>query len=861
MLKNYQSDSISIAGFGLTCAITALADRGSGQRRCTNDTMNHELRLANDYVHHTDCHIFLTGKAGTGKTTFLHSIKKSCAKALIVTAPTGVAAINAGGVTLHSFFQLPFGPFIPGSEEHEANRGRLHRFSKEKKRIIQGLDLLMIDEVSMVRADVLDAVDAVLRRQRRDNRPFGGLQLLMIGDLHQLSPVAARQEWQLLARYYESPYFFSSHALSRVELITIELKHVYRQTDEGFIRVLNCVRENRLDRSAVADLNRRYIPNFMPKEDQGYITLTTHNATADGINRSRLRALQKTERCFNAEIAGDFPEYNYPAPATLRLKEGAQVMFLRNDLSIRKRYFNGKIGRIKKISGSTILVVCPEDNDDIEVEPVEWKNIKYAVNPESKAIEEEVIGTFKQYPLKLAWAITIHKSQGLTFDKAVIDVQAAFAHGQVYVALSRCRTLDGLVLTTPVPTHGVQTDEAILHFDSQTGQNPPSESCLLAAKINYQQRLLLDCFDFERLQSRLNRLTGLLLSHTRVVRMGGPVDIARLRQTCEQTILAVGEKFKRQLHASFPEGTLPETDAYVLERIVKASAWFQEQFKLLFEDLAGNLPVETDNRELRRKVKNAIEDLQNEIAVKLAGIRACENGFSPAGYLRAVATAAMDVMAGKPSKRRTSQDYTAKGIEHPELFQDLKNWRTRKAREEGVAPFHIVHQRVLIQIADFLPNNTADLGAIKGIGKKTIAKYGQELISLTAAYRNKHGIQRMTPATPGSGSKQDSRTDKNLAVSDSKQISFDLFNKGMTIDHIAQERGLALSTIEGHLCFFVERGQLDISKVLTAEKQRVIEKQLGTANSLSQIKHALGDGYSYGEIRLVLAHRKHQAQK
>ncbi|HDL89923.1 MAG TPA: helicase, partial [Thermodesulforhabdus norvegica] len=294
---------------------------------------NHELELANDFVQYTGCNIFLTGKAGTGKTTFLHNLHKNTAKRMIVTAPTGVAAINAGGVTLHSFFQLPFGPFVPGSEAYERNKQRRFRFSKEKKRIIQSLDLLVIDEISMVRADLLDAVDAVLRGHRRNNQPFGGVQLLLIGDLYQLSPVAKQDEWHLLEQYYESVYFFSSKALNLTELITIELTHIFRQSDARFIKLLNRVRDNRLDESSIADLNLRYIPNFTPGEDQGYITLTTHNRNAESINQTRLDGLPKREHRFKAEVSGDFPEHNYPTLATLMLKEGAQVMFVRNDPS------------------------------------------------------------------------------------------------------------------------------------------------------------------------------------------------------------------------------------------------------------------------------------------------------------------------------------------------------------------------------------------------------------------------------------------------------------------------------------------------------------------------------------------------
>ncbi len=441
----------------------------------TMSPTNHELQLANDFVQYTGCNIFLTGKAGTGKTTFLHNLHKNTAKRMIITAPTGVAAINAGGVTLHSFFQLSFGPFVPGSETYEHNKQRQFRFSKEKKRIIQSLDLLVIDEISMVRADLLDAVDAALRRYRRNNQPFGGVQLLVIGDLHQLSPVAKQDEWHLLQQYYESAYFFSSKALALTELLTIELKHIYRQSEAGFIKLLNRVRNNRLDESSMEALNRRYIRDFTPGEDQGYITLTTHNLSAESINQNRLQALSKKEYRFNAEISGDFPEHIYPTLATLLLKEGSQVMFVRNDPSAEKLYYNGKIGKITKLSNKSICVVCPGNHNEIVVDPVVWENIKYTLNEETKEIEEDIIGSFKQYPLKLAWAITIHKSQGLTFEKAIIDAKAAFAHGQIYVALSRCKTMEGMVLSSPISSRGIEIDKAIMCFDENAHQNPPSK--------------------------------------------------------------------------------------------------------------------------------------------------------------------------------------------------------------------------------------------------------------------------------------------------------------------------------------------------------------------------------------------------
>ncbi|RZB35506.1 MAG: hypothetical protein SRB2_03099 [Desulfobacteraceae bacterium Eth-SRB2] len=826
----------------------------------TMSPTNHELQLANDFVQHTDRNIFLTGKAGTGKTTFLHNLYKNTVKRMIITAPTGVAAINAGGVTLHSFFQLPFGPFVPGSETYESNKQRQFRFSREKKRIIQSLDLLVIDEISMVRADLLDAVDAVLRRYRRNNQPFGGVQLLVIGDLHQLSPVAKQDEWRLLQQHYESVYFFSSKALGLTELLTIELKHIYRQSDARFIKLLNRVRDNRLDESSIADLNQRYIQDFKPGKDQGYITLSTHNRSAESINQTRLQALTKKEHCFKAEISGDFSEHIYPTLATLLLKKGAQVMFVRNDPSAEKLYYNGKIGKITKISRKNISVICPGDKQEIVVEPIIWENIKYTLNEKNKEIEEDIIGKFKQYPLKLAWAITIHKSQGLTFEKAIIDARAAFAHGQVYVALSRCKTIEGMVLSSPISSRGVETDEAIMCFDENAHQNPPSESRLLAAKISYQQQLLLDCFDFSLLRNNLNYLVRLLTGNAGVVQVSGIEDIRQLEKKAAKDIFFVSENFKQQLRTIFTDSGLPESDAVILERISKASVWFQKKFTEIFEESVPKLHVETDNTELRKKIGNGLSNLKKEIAVKVAGAQCCEKGFSPSSLLRAVSVAEIDFTPEKEKKLRPPA-YIESDVAHPELFQALKDWRSRKAREEDVAHFQVLHQRILIQIVVCLPDNIADLKKINGVGKKTIEKYGEELVELVLAYRKKHGIDKVLLPEVKKLPKESAAEEKEAQNSDTKQRSFDMLNKGLTIALIAQERGLVQSTIEGHLSFFVEKGKLDINKLLSPEKQQAIEKELAVDhnNSLSEVKTALGDDYSYGEIKMMLAWQKHLA--
>ena len=389
---------------------------------------NNELRTAWEFVENTGRSIFLTGKAGTGKTTFLKTVVEKSRKRPIVVAPTGVAAINAGGTTIHSFFQLPLSPYVPGAKVESK-----FDFGREKRKIIASIDLLIIDEISMVRADLLDAIDNVLRRFRNRYQPFGGVQLMMIGDLAQLTPVVTPEDEQILKSYYDTPYFFGSKALQQIDYVTIQLEHVYRQQDMSFIEILNQIRNGHPTQQALAQLNTRYQPSFSPKPEEQYIRLTTHNQQANYYNESELQKLPTRSYVFNAEVKGTFPEYSYPTAETLVLKQGAQVMFVKNDPSGEHLYYNGRIGRVTYVDQKSILVLCEGDDEAIEVEPLEWENARYTLNEETREIETEVQGTFKQYPLRLAWAITIHKRQGLTFDRAIIDTNQSFAPGQVYV--------------------------------------------------------------------------------------------------------------------------------------------------------------------------------------------------------------------------------------------------------------------------------------------------------------------------------------------------------------------------------------------------------------------------------------------
>ena len=808
----------------------------------TLHTTNPELQLAYDFVQYTSKNVFLTGKAGTGKTTFLHDFKKNTPKRMIVTAPTGVAAINAGGVTLHSFFQMPFGPYIPGSDVQRQAEQR--RFSREKINIIRGLDLLVIDEISMVRADLLDGVDAVLRRYKQRHLPFGGVQLLMIGDLHQLAPVVKEQEWELLKPYYDSCYFFSSNALKQTDMISIELKHIYRQSDERFIQLLNRVRDNRLDSDTLQALNTRCMPGLKGDEKDDYITLTTHNRSADDINNRQMQALNSKPFTFQAGIEGDYPEYSYPAAAQLTLKKGAQVMFVRNDSSADKLYFNGKIGKITHLDKHSISVKCPDDDEDIPVEPVSWENIKYTLNPISKEIAEEVIGKFVQYPLRLAWAITIHKSQGLTFERAIIDANAAFSHGQVYVALSRCKTFEGMVLSTPISPQAVKTDFTVAQFVDQAGRHPPTREQLDSAKILYQQNLLMECFDYQALASSLRNLTRQLRSGQDRIRFSGSETLGDVEKQVFADIVTVADKFRRQLSSLFTPDMAPQDDPVIQERVQKASGYFTEKIQEGLAKWVSAFRFDTDNQELRKQINKAFERLQQSLAVKVATLKSGRTGFSTSAYLNSVAVAQIDFNP-RPAPKNQAQELSASDLEHQELFEVLKTWRAKQAKQEGVEHYRVLHQRILIQIAHTLPNTPEALLNVKGIGKHTVDKYGSQLTAIVCEYCRDRDIepQKMPPQSAGA---QDSKKD-------SKQITYEFFLQGKGIKEIADQRGMVESTIEGHLAHYVGMGVLDISELVDEEKISLIEQAFHDKGneSLKVIKEHLGDEFSYGEIRLV----------
>lgn len=716
--------------------------------------------LAAKYVNTTDKHIFLTGKAGSGKTTFLRYIVQNTYKNAVIAAPTGIAAINAGGVTLHSLLQLPFGIFIPENippSESSApvntpqTLSRNQRFNASKRKLIQELELLIIDEVSMLRADLLDCIDHTLRfLRKRRYEPFGGLQILFIGDLMQLPPVVKREETVLLQKYYSSAYFFEANALRDDPPVLVELQKVYRQSDQDFIDILNRFRFNRQGREDLERLNQHHRPDFRPEHSSGYIYLTTHNHKADQTNRERLENLKAPAFTYQSHIEGDFPENMYPTGESLKLKAGAQVMFIKNDPTGQGRFFNGKIGVVSSLVQDEVKVRF-EDKTEIQVTKYTWENKRYTLNKTSNEIEEKHLGSFEQYPLKLAWAVTIHKSQGLTFEKAILDLSGTFSPGQLYVALSRLTSLDGLVLSSPLPANPPDMDDSLISFTKSFKGSTELTEELQSHRKNFLQ-------SFTRRAFGLAPLLRELTYHEQSFNKDENRSLKQQHHEWTKTLIndtyplkETGDKFIRQVEKILEEKTyLPQ----LADRMEKAQAYFDEHLSELTERVSEH--------------------------------------------------------HGKMKKEKQVKEYLKELAAIEEKF---------------------IHQNKQILKLALLVNRAAEN---KVLTRKELTNSG--VYQKTTAARKAEKKENKTPTA---------------------KISYDLYRGGKGVSEIAKERGLVISTIEGHLARYVEQGELEVTELLSEEKLGKITQhyEKGVTGS-GEIKSALGDEVSYSEIKLALAHAR-----
>jgi DNA polymerase III delta prime subunit len=691
------------------------------------------------FINQTNRSIFLTGKAGTGKTTLLHEIIRTTHKNVVVVAPTGIAALNAGGVTIHSMFQLPFAGFLPDDRaphfsdavkfETKLTLRRHFKMSGPKKSVIRNLELLVIDEVSMLRADLLDAIDFMMQSVRKKSSPFGGVQVLFIGDLLQLPPVVKNEEWTILRQYYKGKFFFHSHVIQQNPPLYIELSKIYRQTDDRFISILNNLRNNRISSEDIAVLNEFVKPNFDLKANKGFITLTTHNAKADGMNAQSLEDLEGNKLTFYPEIIGDFPEKIFPVDEKLHLKIGAQVMFVKNDLAFEKSYFNGKMGVIKSISENEIMVHFPEENKTIEVERYEWQNIRYKVNPNTKEIEEEVLGTFVHYPIKLAWAITVHKSQGLTFDKAALDVSHVFMPGQAYVALSRLRSLNGLILLSPLQMNGISNDQDVMEYSENKAEELALANDLKKDTQHFIHQYLKNCFEWsELIQEWRNHRYSYNEDGERSAK-SKYADWAKNQSESINNLLEPSAKFMSQLNKLFSVEN-PDMD-FISERVNAAVDYFTKPMDSMVSEILWKL------EEIKR-VKKAktffeelmlLEELQTKAVLQLLKAKTFIEVVVSGGEISKENLNTFEIRNYRNDKIQLVQtEFKASNVDFIEDEVHLERYASKKAKTKTPKKNTILETLELWQ----QKNSIKEISNLRKLTPQTISNHFAKLIQIKA---------------------------------------------------------------------------------------------------------------------------------
>jgi hypothetical protein len=743
------------------------------------------------FINQTQKSIFLTGKAGTGKTTLLREIINTTHKNTVVVAPTGIAALNAGGVTIHSMFQLPFSAFLPTYEESSQftetvkfeNKESLRRHFKMnnvKRNVIRNMELLIIDEVSMLRADLLDAIDFMMQTVRKNTRAFGGVQVLFIGDLLQLPPVIRDEEWKTLRNYYKGKFFFHSHVIQQNPPIYIELSKIYRQTDDTFISVLNNLRNNQITPEDILVLNEYVQPDFDLKNNKGYITLTTHNAKADSINEQAIKDLAGNEFAYQPFMVGDFPEKIFPVEENLILKVGAQVMFVKNDAGFEKKFFNGKMGIIKSLSSEEIFVHFPEENKTIEVEKYEWKNIRYKVNDLTKEIEEEVLGTFAHYPLKLAWAITVHKSQGLTFDKAALDVSQVFLPGQAYVALSRLRSLNGLILLSKMQMNGISNDQDVMDYALNKASEEVLKNSLHFETKNFIHNYLINSFNWTDLAQEWRNHRFSYNENAPGSEKAKHAVWAHKRLETIELLLDPSQKFIQQLNKIFSKETVDLF--FVQERVEAAYDYFFKSMDKLVTDLLQKMA----EIQKFKKVKEFYEEL-----------------------------AFLD-------------DLQTKAV--------LRLMKTKLLMETVV-------------LGEAISKEKLSSPAIKNYKTDKIAKIREEYkMTNTDIFNVEEPVTRYT-------AKKLDKNEPKAIKKTTVEETFDLWAEKNSIEDIARIRKLTVQTIEMHLVKLIQAKKIEISDILPYDKILALREafEFYQEESLGGLKEKHGDEFTWDELKMFKA--------
>lgn len=688
--------------------------------------------FAKDIILNTDTTLFITGRAGTGKTTLLRYVAETSKKNIAVVAPTGIAAINAGGVTIHSFFKLPFTPFIPSVlEAKKLIAGQKMRMEFQK--VIRNVDMIIVDEVSMLRADLLDAIDVVLRHYRNSQLPFGGVQMVFFGDLYQLPPVCVNEEWVILKDYYATPFFFSAKVFDNIEVVCLELDKIFRQNDADFVKILNQVRDNNITKENIDLLNSRYMPDFDLERNSDYVVLTTHNAVSDDINESRLIDIDSKAVVFDAVIQGDFPEYLFPVERQVVLKVGARVMFTANDhLNAPRLFYNGKMGTVVDLKDNQVYVTCDGEDEPILVPLEVWENNSFVYDKKENSVEVKVIGTFMQLPLRLAWAITIHKSQGLTFNKVAIDAVNSFTSGQVYVALSRCTSLDGIVLLSPISYNSIMVDSRIKRFSKNNYKNEILPELIKIKKRNTLCNMLINLFSFNSLEAVTKDLQDYVLLYRADFSESTP-DVLDSLMCRVAEVKDVGSRFAIQLKKISDSDNHP----LLVSRVNDAKVYFLQKLEEM-EKAIDVTDVSTKKKDRANKFSKYLNEVNRYLQEALFFLKNMDDEVSVEQFFVLRHQFTVDKVDYKvyveekedaPAEPEDSENTML-------IYSELIAWRNALAQELGIPAYLIFKKETLLEMARRIPDSVDMLLKIKGVGKVKAKKYGEECINIIQTFNN-----------------------------------------------------------------------------------------------------------------------------